>query len=110
MKHTFIPKGVCPSKLEFELIDGTIHNLAFTSGCNGNLKAIAKLVEGMEAKRVVHLLSGNTCGYKTHPVRISSRGRFFRHRRRKLELERVHQKYEFAPCGRLDTPSDKMLL
>ena len=64
MKHTFIPKGVCPSKLEFELVNGTIHNLAFTSGCNGNLKAIAKLVEGMEAERVIALLSGNTCGYK----------------------------------------------
>ena len=64
MKHTFTPKGVCPSKLEFELIDGTIHNLAFTAGCNGNLKAIAKLVEGMEAGKVVSLLSGNTCGFK----------------------------------------------
>ena len=64
MKHTFIPKGVCPDKLEFELINGNIYNLAFTSGCEGNLKAIAKLVEGMEACKVVDLLSGNTCGYK----------------------------------------------
>ena len=64
MKHTFTPKGVCPNKLEFELIDGNIHNLVFTAGCNGNLKAIAKLVEGMEAGKVVDLLSGNTCGYK----------------------------------------------
>ena len=64
MKHTFIPKGVCPDKLEFELVNGNIHNLAFTSGCEGNLKAIAKLVEGMEAGKVVDLLSGNTCGYK----------------------------------------------
>ena len=64
MKHTFTPKGVCPNKLEFELVDGTIHNLVFTSGCDGNLKAIATLVEGMEAERVVSLLSGNTSGYK----------------------------------------------
>ena len=64
MKHTFTPKGVCPNKLEFELVNGTIHNLVFTAGCNGNLKAIATLVEGMEAKKVVSLLSGNTCGYK----------------------------------------------
>jgi len=65
MKHHFTPKGVCPSKIEFELIDGTLRNLAFTSGCDGNLKAIAKLVDGMEAGRVVELLSGNTCGYKS---------------------------------------------
>ncbi|HWQ98160.1 MAG TPA: TIGR03905 family TSCPD domain-containing protein [Clostridia bacterium] len=64
MKHSFTPKGVCASKIEFELTDGNIHNLEFTSGCNGNLKAISALVEGMEAGRVAALLSGNTCGYK----------------------------------------------
>lgn len=62
MKHQFFPQGICPSKIEFELRDGSIHNLAFTAGCNGNLKAIATLVEGMEAERVVSLLFGNTCG------------------------------------------------
>ena len=64
MKHSFTPKGVCASKIEFELTDGNIYNLEFTSGCNGNLKAISALVEGMEAGRVAALLSGNTCGYK----------------------------------------------
>ena len=64
MRHSFTPKGVCPNKIEFDLTQGKIHNLVFTAGCNGNLKAIATLVEGMEASKVVHLLSGNTCGYK----------------------------------------------
>ncbi len=64
MKHSFTPKGVCASKIEFELTDGNIHNLEFTSGCNGNLKAISALVEGMEAGRVAALLSGNTCGFR----------------------------------------------
>ena len=64
MRHRFTPRGVCSSKIEFDLNGDHIHNLVFTSGCNGNLKAIAKLVEGMEASRVVALLSGNTCGYK----------------------------------------------
>ncbi len=62
MRHRFTPKGVCANKIEFDLTNGNIHDLVFTSGCNGNLKAIAKLVEGMEANRVVMLLSGNTCG------------------------------------------------
>ena len=62
MRHRFTPKGVCANKIEFDLTNGNIHDLVFTSGCNGNLKAIATLVEGMEAKRVVALLSGNTCG------------------------------------------------
>ena len=64
MKHTYTPNGVCSTKITFELVDGTVHNLEFTSGCSGNLLAIAKLVEGMEASRVVALLAGNTCGYK----------------------------------------------
>ncbi len=62
MKYTFTPRGVCSKKIEFELIDGNIHNLVFTAGCSGNLSAIAKLVEGMDASRVVTLLSGNVCG------------------------------------------------
>ena len=62
MRHRFTPRGVCANRIEFDLTNGNIHNLVFTAGCNGNLKAIAKLVEGMEADRVVTLLSGNTCG------------------------------------------------
>ena len=64
MRHSFSPRGVCASKIEFDLTNGKVHDLVFTSGCDGNLKAIATLVEGMEAERVVSLLSGNTCGYK----------------------------------------------
>ena len=61
MRHRFTPRGVCANKIEFDLTNGNIHNLVFTAGCNGNLKAIAALVESMEANRVVTLLSGNTC-------------------------------------------------
>ena len=81
MKHSFTPKGVCASKIEFELTDGNIHNLEFTSGCNGNLKAISALVEGMEASRVAALLSGNTRGYRdtscadqlTHAIEVAQK-------------------------------------
>jgi len=68
MKHSDAPNGVCSTNIAFniafELVDETVHNLEFTSGCSGNLLAIAKLVEGMEVSRVVALLAGNTCGYK----------------------------------------------
>ena len=62
MRHRFTPRGVCANRIEFDLTNGNIHNLVFTAGCNGNLKAIAALVESMEANRVVTLLSGTTCG------------------------------------------------
>lgn len=64
MKHTFKTKGVCASQISFELEGNTVHNVEFFGGCNGNLKAISKLVEGMDAEKVVELLEGNTCGFK----------------------------------------------
>lgn len=54
--------NVCSTKVDFDLIDGKVYNVAFTGGCNGNLKAIGKLVEGMEREKLVSILKGNTCG------------------------------------------------
>ena len=60
--HQYTNKGTCSSSVAFDLDDGAIRHVVFTNGCNGNLKAISKLVEGMPAARVVELLKGNTCG------------------------------------------------
>ena len=57
-------KGVCASEIRFDLEGHTVHNVSFVGGCNGNLRAISKLVEGMEAEKVVDILKGNTCGFK----------------------------------------------
>ncbi len=64
MKHTFRTRGVCASAIGFDLEDGIVSNVSFMGGCNGNLKAISKLVEGMEAEKVISILEGNTCGFK----------------------------------------------
>ncbi len=66
MKHVkFSPKGVCAQQIDFDIDDeGKIHNLEFLGGCNGNLKAIGLLTEGMDAKAAMELLRGNTCGFK----------------------------------------------
>ena len=42
----------------------TVESVEFTRGCDGNLKAISKLVAGMPVDKVVELLQGNTCGPK----------------------------------------------
>ena len=62
MKYTYRTRGTCSSQIDLEIEDGIVHNVRFTGGCNGNLKAIGRLVEGMEAERVIALLEGNTCG------------------------------------------------
>ena len=61
MTHTFRPRGVCSISIKFDLNDGIISNVSFIGGCDGNLKAISKLVNGMEAKRVIEILKGNDC-------------------------------------------------
>ena len=62
MDHvTFKPQGVCSIQIDFDLKDGKLHNLKFINGCNGNLKAIGRLVEGKDAKEIAGLLRGNDC-------------------------------------------------
>ncbi len=63
MKHyTYNPKGVCSTVIDYDLDDEQkIHNLKFTGGCNGNLKAIGKLCEGKNASEIAALLKGNDC-------------------------------------------------
>jgi len=65
MKYTFRPKGVCAMQIEFEIENNIVTNVEFMGGCNGNLKAISKLVEGMPAEDVIKKLEGNTCGFKS---------------------------------------------
>ena len=62
MEHvTFTPSGVCSRQIDFDIDDGKIRNLAFIGGCNGNLKAIGRLVEGKDASEVADILRGNLC-------------------------------------------------
>lgn len=64
-KYSFTPRGICARQIDFELDDANkIHNLRFTGGCNGNLKAISSLVEGAEATHIAAVLRGNLCGTK----------------------------------------------
>ena len=64
MKYDFSPKGVCARKLEFELDGDIVKNVRFKGGCNGNLKALAALTEGMTVDQVREKLQGITCGLK----------------------------------------------
>ncbi len=66
MKCQYATKGVCSKFIDFEIDekDQTVHNVVYTGGCNGNLKAIGKLVDGMPADKIIELLKGNTCGLK----------------------------------------------
>ena len=62
--HTYVPKGVCARLIDVELDGDTVRHVAFTGGCDGNLKAISRLVEGQNVDQVIETLKGNRCGRK----------------------------------------------
>lgn len=62
MRYTYEPKGICPTSLAFDLEGDVVTNIVFEKGCNGNLKAIAKLVNGMTVEQIEEALGGNLCG------------------------------------------------
>ena len=57
MHYTYKTGGTCSTMIDFDIIDGKLHNIVFTNGCNGNLKAISRLVEGAPADRVIEVLA-----------------------------------------------------
>jgi uncharacterized protein (TIGR03905 family) len=62
MHYAFKNSGVCSSKVEFDVEENRVRNIAYTNGCNGNLKALASLAEGMTVDEVIEKLGGITCG------------------------------------------------
>lgn len=64
MTYEFRPSGVCSQRITFELDGDIVKNVKFTGGCNGNLKGIGALVEGMKKNEVIEKLSGIRCGFK----------------------------------------------
>ena len=65
MEHvTYTPSGVCSKQIDFDIEDGKIRNLVYIGGCNGNLKAVGRLVEGKDAKEIADILRGNLCGMR----------------------------------------------
>ncbi|MGN0395178.1 MAG: TIGR03905 family TSCPD domain-containing protein [Coprococcus sp.] len=57
-------KGTCSVEISFDVEDGKLTNVKFQGGCNGNLKGISSLVEGMSPEEVIKKLEGTTCGLK----------------------------------------------
>ena len=60
--YTYKPKGVCSRSIDVAVDNDVITSVAFEGGCNGNLKAISKLVAGKPVDEVADLLEGNPCG------------------------------------------------
>ena len=62
MDYTYDTQMVCAQQISFHIDGNVITNIAFMGGCNGNLKAISKLVDGWTVEQIEEKLKGNTCG------------------------------------------------
>jgi uncharacterized protein (TIGR03905 family) len=57
-------KGTCSTEISFKLRNGKVHSVSFKNGCDGNLKSLGILAEGMDAEDLVRKLAGIRCGRK----------------------------------------------
>ena len=62
--YSYKTRGTCSSAITFDLEGGRVYNVQFYGGCNGNLKGISALAEGMDARVLCEKLSSITCGFK----------------------------------------------
>lgn len=63
ISYDYKPTGVCSRNIHVDLNDAadTIEGVTFTGGCDGNLRAIGKLVAGQRVDDIVSMLAGNDC-------------------------------------------------
>ena len=65
MHYEYTSKCACSRTIFFDIEDGKLHNVQFIGGCNGNLKGIGALVEGLNAEDVIAKVEGIRCGMKS---------------------------------------------
>lgn len=65
MHFDFELQGTCSKRVAFDIDEqGKLHGVKFLGGCDGNLKALGRLAEGMDAKKTADILEGNLCRSK----------------------------------------------
>ncbi len=85
MRHQYKTKGTCSSSIAFDLEGDVVRNVVFTDGCNGNLQALGRLVEGLTLAQVEERLSGIQC----HPRSTSCADQLSRALRKAYEEEQA---------------------
>lgn len=64
MRYKYKTKSVCSSEISFDIEKNVIKNINFVGGCNGNLKALSKVLDGFTVEQIEEKLLGNTCGFR----------------------------------------------
>ena len=58
MRYSYQTKGTCSRQIDFDLDGNVVHNVQFHGGCNGNLQAISKVVDGMTVEQIEGYFKG----------------------------------------------------
>lgn len=64
MRYVYNTQGTCSTQIAFDLNGDVVTNVVYQGGCDGNLKAIPILVDGMTVEEIEEKLKGITCGWK----------------------------------------------
>lgn len=56
-----IPEGVCADRIVIEVDAGVLGRVEFEGGCDGNGKALGRLLAGMRVEKAIELLRGVDC-------------------------------------------------
>ena len=63
MEYIYTTENTCARNIKVEINGNVVTNIEFLGGgCNGNLKAIPKLVDGWTVEMIEEKLQGITCG------------------------------------------------
>lgn len=65
MTYSYRTSGTCSRQIKFDVENGKVYNIEFIGGCNGNLKGIGAICEGMSIDEIIDKLSGIKCGFKS---------------------------------------------
>ena len=52
--YSYKTKGVCSKRIDFEIVNNKITKVNFTGGCDGNLKGLSNLIEGMPVEEAIN--------------------------------------------------------
>ena len=64
MRYSYKSRGTCSQVINFNIDGNVITDIEFIGGCNGNLKAVSKLCDGMTVEEIESKLLGNQCGMR----------------------------------------------
>lgn len=86
MEYIYKTKGTCSTQIKLNIDGDVVTDVSFTGGCNGNLKAIPALVNGLTVDEIEKNCPELHAGSNRHPAAISLQ----RHAEKRMNVRKMH--------------------